>query len=120
MQENLGRTPATTSLSWPEKLVTEAKPFRQLIDRGTVKILRWGQKLPVGLRSIVGLLLMLGGVFGFLPIIGFWMFPLGLALIALDIPWTRSRIQQWIQHTETRVRTTATQRPANNHPNHDA
>ena len=98
----------------------ESTPLRQSIDRVTVKILRWGQKLPWGVRSIAGLLLMLGGVFGFLPILGFWMFPLGLALIALDIPWTRSRIQQWILRIELRVRTTATQHRANNHSHHDA
>ena len=98
----------------------ESTPLRQSIDLATVKILQWGQKLPVGVRSIAGLLLMLGGVFGFLPILGFWMFPLGLALIALDIPWTRSRIQQWILRIEMRVRTTATQHRANNHSRHDA
>jgi hypothetical protein len=34
-------------------------------------------------------LLMVGGVFGFLPILGFWMLPLGLALLALDLPFLR-------------------------------
>ena len=95
-------------------------PLRQSIDRATVTILQWGQKLPVGVRSLAGLLLMLGGVFGFLPILGFWMFPLGLALIALDIPWTRSRIQQWMLRIEMRVKTTATRHPANNRSHHDA
>lgn len=33
----------------------------------------------------MGLLLMLGGVFGFLPVVGFWMLPLGAAVAALDI-----------------------------------
>src|SRR5215467_15648034 len=27
-----------------------------------------------------------GGVFGFLPVLGFWMFPLGLVLLADDVP----------------------------------
>ncbi len=34
---------------------------------------------------VLGLLLMLGGVFGFLPVLGFWMVPLGLAVAALDV-----------------------------------
>ncbi len=31
------------------------------------------------------MLLMTGGVFGFLPVVGFWMFPLGVAVAALDV-----------------------------------
>ena len=46
---------------------------------------------------------MIGGVFGFLPIIGFWMFPLGLAFIALDIPWTRHRIHDWMDRLKARA-----------------
>jgi hypothetical protein len=37
-------------------------------------------------RIPVGVALMLGGVVGFLPILGFWMVPLGLAVIAHDVP----------------------------------
>ncbi len=47
-------------------------------------------------RSLVGMLLMIGGVFGFLPVLGFWMFPLGVAFIALDIPLTAHRIDAWM------------------------
>ena len=38
---------------------------------------------------------------GFLPLVGFWMLPLGLALLADDVPllrWLRSRILDWIEH----------------------
>jgi len=42
------------------------------------------RKLPPGLRLVVGLLLMVMGVFGFLPVLGFWMIPLGAAIAALD------------------------------------
>jgi len=59
--------------------------------------MQWGkQRLPPGIRSLVGVLLMIGGVFGFLPVLGFWMFPLGLAFIALDIPFTAHRIDAWM------------------------
>lgn len=56
----------------------------------------WSKRhLPPGLRLVAGLLLMLGGVFGFLPVIGFWMFPLGVAVAALDlvpiVRWIRGR-----------------------------
>lgn len=40
---------------------------------------------------------MVGGVFGFLPILGFWMLPLGMALIALDLPPTRRFIEGWME-----------------------
>ena len=62
------------------------------------RVLAWAKtKLPPGIRSLVGLLFMAGGVFGFLPILGFWMFPLGLALIALDLPPTRKSIERWME-----------------------
>lgn len=41
------------------------------------------------LRKTVGVLLVLGGIFGFLPVLGYWMLPLGLALLAVD--WALAR-----------------------------
>ena len=56
-------------------------------------VVEWGdRRVPFGLRSLSGLLLMAGGVFGFLPVLGFWMIPAGLAFIALDIPPLRRRL----------------------------
>ncbi len=37
-------------------------------------------------RIPLALLLMLGGVFSILPVLGLWMLPLGMVLIAQDIP----------------------------------
>ncbi|MGK7652167.1 MULTISPECIES: hypothetical protein [unclassified Roseovarius] len=34
---------------------------------------------------MLGVLLILGGLFGFLPVLGFWMIPLGVAVASLDI-----------------------------------
>lgn len=52
--------------------------------------------LPPIVRGFLGLLVMLLGFLGFLPILGFWMIPLGLALLATDIPpasrWLRRRL----------------------------
>jgi hypothetical protein len=42
-----------------------------------------------GMRRTVGATLIIGGVFGFLPILGFWMFPLGMLVLSDDIPWVR-------------------------------
>lgn len=37
-------------------------------------------------RIPAAIALILGGLLGFLPLVGFWMFPLGLAILAIDIP----------------------------------
>jgi hypothetical protein len=37
-------------------------------------------------RFPLALLLMLGGVFSILPVLGLWMLPLGMLLIAQDVP----------------------------------
>ena len=40
-------------------------------------------------RIPLGIALTAGGVVGFLPILGFWMVPLGLAVLAQDVPVMR-------------------------------
>jgi hypothetical protein len=40
-------------------------------------------------RIPVGVLLVLGGIFSILPFLGIWMLPLGLLLIAYDVPVLR-------------------------------
>ena len=40
-------------------------------------------------RIPIGVALTVGGVFGFLPVLGFWMAPLGLAVLAQDVPVMR-------------------------------
>lgn len=36
-------------------------------------------------RIPLGILLVLGGIFSFLPVLGIWMLPLGLLLLAVDL-----------------------------------
>lgn len=43
-------------------------------------------------RIPIGILLIAGGVFSFLPVLGIWMLPLGLLLLALDIALLRTPI----------------------------
>ena len=43
------------------------------------------RKVPPGLRLPLGILLMIGGLFAFLPFLAVWMFPLGIAVAALDV-----------------------------------
>ncbi len=45
-------------------------------------------------------LLILGGIFSFLPVLGIWMLPLGLLLIAQDVPFLQpplARLLGWIE-----------------------
>ncbi len=66
-----------------------------------------GRKVPVPghpiLRAILGLALVAGGFLGFLPVLGFWMLPLGLLILSIDFPPVRRfrravtvRIMDWL------------------------
>jgi hypothetical protein len=51
-------------------------------------------------RMVLGAALILGGVVGFLPVLGFWMIPLGVAVLAYDVPAferLRRRVEAWIK-----------------------
>ena len=56
---------------------------------------------PPGVRSGLGQLCISGGVVGFLPVLGFWMLPLGVVLIALDIPPFRRRVLRWLARQQS-------------------
>jgi hypothetical protein len=79
--------------------------LERLVDRLPLRIrsgVRWLRK-PSGqwLRIPMGSLLTFGGIFGFLPLVGFWMLPIGLMLLADDVPFLaslRSRILDWVEH----------------------
>ena len=59
--------------------------------RGAIRRSRILDRLPDSplLRRILGVLFLIGGVLGFLPIVGFWMIPIGLALLGADSPRVR-------------------------------
>jgi hypothetical protein len=46
-------------------------------------------KMPRWLRITTGVVLLIGGVLGFLPILGFWMIPLGLLVLSREFHWAR-------------------------------
>lgn len=49
-------------------------------------------------RVVLGSALVIGGVAGFLPILGFWMLPLGLIVLSIDLALVRRhrrRLQVW-------------------------
>jgi hypothetical protein len=47
-------------------------------------------------RIPLALVLILGGIFSFLPILGLWMLPFGLVLIAQDMPFLEKPIAQML------------------------
>ena len=52
------------------------------------------------IRLPAAVFLICGGLLGFLPLLGFWMLPLGLLLLADDVPALRSartRVMNWIE-----------------------
>ena len=51
------------------------------------------------IRIGLGILLVAGGLIGFLPVLGFWMIPLGLLVLSIDLPivrrWRRQLTVWW-------------------------
>ena len=48
------------------------------------------------IRVILGVLLVIGGILGFLPVLGFWMIPLGMVVLSVDLPSIR-RLRRQIE-----------------------
>lgn len=49
-------------------------------------------------RIVIGVLLIICGLLGFLPVLGFWMVPLGLLVLSQDLPLVRRqrrRLSVW-------------------------
>jgi hypothetical protein len=64
-------------------------------------------------RIPLGTVLILGGIFSFLPVLGLWMIPLGLLLIAQDVPvlrhptmralaWAEEKWETWTRRRRDR------------------
>lgn len=80
----------------------ERKPTRFGMDPQSGKLALGSVQIPmprsrIG-RVIVGLVLIFCGMLGFLPILGFWMLPLGFLVLSHDLPFVRRqrrRIALW-------------------------
>ena len=67
------------------------------------RIVRGAQRrVPPGARALTGLVVMTAGAFGFLPVLGFWMFPLGALIVVSDVPPLRRRLDRWLIDTRRR------------------
>ena len=69
-----------------DELERERARRRRSIRLGSRKI-----ELPDSriVRVCIGLGLVIGGILGFLPVLGFWMVPLGVLVLSIDLPWAR-------------------------------
>jgi hypothetical protein len=56
------------------------------------------------LRIPLGVLLILGGFLAVLPVFGLWMIPLGLVILALDLPFLRGPVSAAILRLRQRLR----------------
>jgi hypothetical protein len=75
--------------------------FEAKLSPRPAKFVRWLRQPSSRLVRIpLAIVLVVGGVFSFLPILGLWMLPLGLLLIAQDVPFLQKPLAQmlgWIE-----------------------
>jgi fatty acid desaturase len=87
---------------------SDKQRLNRKLDKFSDKLPSWLGRTLSWLRSPSGrwvripaaLLLIAGGFVGFLPVLGFWMVPLGLLLLALDIPILRApmlKLLEWLE-----------------------
>jgi len=64
---------------------------------GKLAIGRWRITMPQSRAARIGIGagLIVGGCLGFLPILGFWMIPLGALVLSHDLPFARRMRQRW-------------------------
>jgi hypothetical protein len=85
-------------------LVLRDQRLERLIDRlpGYLQsAVRWSRRPSSRwVRVPAGVFLIGASILGFLPVLGFWMLPLGLVLLAEDFPparWAIARLRDWVE-----------------------
>jgi hypothetical protein len=97
----------------------EQRKFDRLLDRLQARVPeRWSGAMswlvsPAArlVRLPLGLLFIAGGVFAFLPVLGVWMIPLGIVLIAVDVASVRRQVVRTWPMVEARWRLYRSRRP---------
>lgn len=113
----------------PKPLVTTQQPqeydeLDRLIDRYLGKMPRWMARFVTWirqphlrlLRMVSGVLLVFFGFLGFLPILGFWMVPLGLMLLAQDVRFLRRPVVRTIEWCERKWQSRRDKKPSQDRP----
>ena len=75
--------------------------FEGKLPAGPARFVNWLRRPSSRLARIpLAALLILGGIFSFLPVLGLWMLPLGLLLFAQDVPMLQPplvRLLAWVE-----------------------
>jgi hypothetical protein len=75
--------------------------FEEKLPPRPARFVAWLRKpSSMWVRIPLALLLILGGIFSILPVLGLWMLPVGLLLFAQDVPWLQpplARMLGWIE-----------------------
>jgi len=75
--------------------------FEAKLPPGPARFVGWLRRPSSRLVRIpLAILLILGGIFSFLPVLGLWMLPLGLLLFAQDVPMLQgplARMLGWVE-----------------------
>ena len=88
--------------------------FESRLHPGPARFVGWLRKPSSRYARIpLAFLLIVGGIFSFLPVLGLWMLPLGLLLFAQDVPVLQgplARMLAWVERKWTlRQRTKSAQ-----------
>jgi hypothetical protein len=98
--------------------MTRMPDFHQEMDRLQGHLPGWaGRRLnrlrepkAVWVRVPAGIALTGGGVFSVLPVLGLWMLPVGLALLAHDVPPMRKPLARVLRFTNVKIEQRKTRR----------
>jgi hypothetical protein len=75
--------------------------FETKLPAGPARFVGWLRKPSSRyVRIPIAILLILGGIFSILPVLGLWMLPLGLLLFAQDVPFLQppmAKLLGWIE-----------------------
>ena len=84
MRENAGKDIHIDAVAAPN-----VRQNRDLMSKINLLGYRIGVPGHPALRVVLGVALVIFGMLGFLPVLGFWMVPVGLAVLAIDFPPVR-------------------------------
>jgi hypothetical protein len=86
-----------TDIDYKAELNRHLAWFETKLPPGPARFVGWLRKPSSKLvRFPLGILLIVGGIFSILPVLGLWMLPLGLILIAQDIPPLEKPVAQFL------------------------
>lgn len=86
-----------------ERLNRQLDRIEQELPRGLSRCIRWlREPSSRWVRIPAGVILIAGGIFSILPLLGLWMLPLGLLLLAQDLPFLRRPTRRGLLCAERR------------------